>query len=68
LELRVSSSARRPRWRGTSKIAPHEFDAFAEFVKTMFEIFDDHDVSLNRILKIIPQISREDHGEARKDL
>jgi hypothetical protein len=24
-------------------------------VKTVFEIFDDHDVSLNRILKIIPQ-------------
>jgi hypothetical protein len=23
----------------------------------MFEIFDDHDVSLNRILKIIPQIT-----------
>jgi hypothetical protein len=39
----------------------------------MFEIFDDHDVSLNRILKIIPQstpgrLRREDHGEARKEL
>jgi hypothetical protein len=37
-------------------------------VKTVFEIFDDHDVSLNRILKIIPQSTlrrarREDHSK-----
>jgi hypothetical protein len=38
--LRISS-----RWRGTSKIAPHELDALVEFLKTMFEIFDNHGVN-----------------------
>ena len=32
-----------PRLRGTSKIAPHEFDSLPELLKAMFEIFDDHD-------------------------
>ena len=32
------------RLRGTSKIAPHEFDALRELLKAMFEIFDDHDL------------------------
>ena len=32
-----------PRLRGTSKIAPHEFDSLAELLKAMFEIFDDHE-------------------------
>ena len=31
------------RLRGTSKIAPHEFDSLPELLKAMFEIFDDHD-------------------------
>src|SRR5689334_24984523 len=57
LELRVSSSARRLRWRGTSKIAPHKLDAFGEFLKTMFEVFNNHDVSLIRILKILAKIT-----------
>jgi hypothetical protein len=57
LELRVSSSARRLRWRGTSKITPHKVDAFGEFLKAMFEVFDDHDVSLSRILKIAEKIT-----------
>ena len=41
-EVCFSRSARIPRLRGTSKIAPHEFDSLPELLKAMFEIFDDH--------------------------
>jgi hypothetical protein len=36
-----------PRLRGTSKIAPHEFDSLPELLKAMFEIFDNHGVPLS---------------------
>src|SRR5581483_570585 len=46
-EVRFSRSARRLRLRSTSKIAPHELDAFVQFLKPVFEIFDDHLSSLS---------------------
>ena len=54
LEVRVSSSASRLLWRGTSKITPHKFDSLAEFLKTMLEIFDNHDFPFLFILARLP--------------
>src|SRR5437879_13050836 len=53
-----SSAARRSRFRGTSKIAPHELHALVKFVVTVFQVFENHVHSKEAKSKLEEQILR----------